>query len=393
MRRVFILSWIVVSLDGVWANSLNRCQDRQISSVDCIWIVRASRAAMPTPRASFRSDAVSGKSGNTDDSPWGFVIAASPSLFPDQTGSIETRAAQTRDERNRAAIRSVGRSGTVPTLRESLKSGKRDGFVTRSDVGRYTGTRNQEDASSSSSDDDDEKTTSTTRGRLVDMFARPPRRVSSATTLATVSAMGNGSHEAVPATQFTTQFAGSGVGTPGGATKAPRATTESSPMQYATPGVRNAMASGIANATRPGHGRSSLSTTRASNGIGSVATELGKRALMSKLDILQLRVEEPPIMMTPLQRKHMLRWHDKYKGRLRTVADVVLAAMKKARSDAVYLHAQRVENEKLRLARLEELRLKQADFKRSDPRVLWKKAFDAIRFSACVSPTEHVPPP
>ena len=89
----------------------------------------------------------------------------------------------------------------------------------------------------------------------------------------------------------------------------------------------------------------------------------------------------------------MLRWHDKYKGRLRTVADVVLAAMKKARSDAVYLHAQRVENEKLRLARLEELRLKQADFKRSDPRVLWKKAFDAIRFSACVSPTEHVPPP
>ena len=89
-------------------------------------------------------------------------------------------------------------------------------------------------------------------------------------------------------------------------------------------------------------------------------------------------------MATPVQRKYIMRWVDLHRGTLRSVADVALAALKKARTDKAYAARVRAENEIARLARLERIRSQLADFRRSDPRARWKKACDALHFVSYV---------
>ena len=103
-----------------------------------------------------------------------------------------------------------------------------------------------------------------------------------------------------------------------------------------------------------------------------------------RLEVKLQAVEEPPIMATPVQRKYIMRWVDLHRGTLRSVADVALAALKKARTDKAYAARVRAENEIARLARLERIRLQLADFRRSDHRARWKKACDALHFVSYV---------
>ena len=111
---------------------------------------------------------------------------------------------------------------------------------------------------------------------------------------------------------------------------------------------------------------------------------LSEAARRRRLEVKLQAVEEPPIMATPVQRKYIMRWVDLHRGTLRSVADVALAALKKARTDKAYAARVRAENEIARLARLERIRSQLADFRRSDPRARWKKACDALHFVSYV---------
>ena len=80
---------------------------------------------MPSPGTPSQGDGPSGKAAGGSDSPWSFVLEASPALFPNRAGTIESRAERARDGR-RAAIRTVGRAEALSTLSAMSRSLRRE---------------------------------------------------------------------------------------------------------------------------------------------------------------------------------------------------------------------------------------------------------------------------
>ena len=332
---------------------------------------------MPPPGPRGAGDSGRGGDTNNDPVPWGFVMATSSSLFSNQTGTMETRTTEVRDKRNRAAIRTVGRSGTVSSLSDSLRLETRGGLGSRTNTGYTRKPENDVSALSSSSDtdDDDESNRQTLRELLRERNKKSynqsyanhdhdagAERTRKSTADALSADIGQHTTQARELLDQYPMGKQSGFRTPSGA-KAPATT----PAMVATPAF---------SMTKDENAERQHRLERLKGARGDVLNAAGQRTLAIKLQAM----EEPPIMMTPVQRKYLQKWVDKQRGTLRTVADVALAALKKAKSDEKYAAQVRAESEQSRLARLEELRLTQGDFKRSDPRVLWKKASDVVRF-------------
>ena len=80
---------------------------------------------MPSSGTPSQGDSPSGKAAAGSDSPWRFVLEASPALFPNRAGTIESRAERARDGR-RAAIRTVGRAEALSTLSAMSRSLRRE---------------------------------------------------------------------------------------------------------------------------------------------------------------------------------------------------------------------------------------------------------------------------
>ena len=321
---------------------------------------------MSSPGTSSQGDGPSGKTAGGSDSPWSFVMEASPALFPNRAGTIESRAERARDGR-RAAIRTVGRAEALSTLSAMSRSLRRKAGAP---------------VSSSSSDASEEDLLETTRegGTLRELLMSrrssaggPVGRETGETAAARLARPLERSVErALRGEEDTAEDAaedaagstttGSISATPGFSTRAPANSASGTPSAAPTP---SRFSSSLAAHKQMHH---------------DLMSDAARRRLAVRLQA----VEEPPILVTPVQRKYIMRWVDLHRGTLRSVADVALAALKKARTDKAYAARVRLENEAARLARLEKIRAQLADFKRSDPRARWKKACDALHFVSYV---------
>jgi hypothetical protein len=335
----------------------------------------ASEASvMPSSGTPSQGDSPSGKAAAGSDSPWRFVLEASPALFPNRAGTIESRAERARDGR-RAAIRTVGRAEALSTLSAMSRSLRREAGAP---------------VSSSSSDASEEDLLETTRERgssseLRELLLSKRTSAGGAVGRETGETARRAARLAKPLERSVeralrgerddaddTDTAGTSVGpskmtffnppSPGSWTRAPANSASGTPSAAPTPS------------------RFSASLAAQKQRLHDVLSEAARRRLEVKLQV----VEEPPIMATPVQRKYIMRWVDLHRGTLRSVADVALAALKKARTDKAYAARVRAENEIARLARLERVRSQLADFRRSDPRARWKKACDALHFVSYV---------
>ena len=329
---------------------------------------------MPSSGTPSQGDSPSGKAAAGSDSPWRFVLEASPALFPNRAGTIESRAERARDGR-RAAIRTVGRAEALSTLSAMSRSLRREAGAP---------------VSSSSSDASEEDLLETTRERgssseLRELLLSKRTSAGGAVGRETGETARRAARLAKPLERSVeralrgerddaddTDTAGTSVGpskmtffnppSPGSWTRAPANSASGTPSAAPTPS------------------RFSASLAAQKQRLHDVLSEAARRRLEVKLQV----VEEPPIMATPVQRKYIMRWVDLHRGTLRSVADVALAALKKARTDKAYAARVRAENEIARLARLERIRSQLADFRRSDPRARWKKACDALHFVSYV---------
>jgi hypothetical protein len=281
-------------------------------------------------------------------------MEASPALFPNRAGTIESRAARALDERNRrAAIRTVGRAGSLATLSAMSRSLRQ----------RTSGRASSSSTSSDESDDDDENAREgrvTLRESLRSTSSRRPsqeygieaKTVPAEVSMSTAATKRNrlarlrdisGDVSEAP---FTTAFAFGGFKTETtSGSRAPANSAEATPARLPAP-------------------------------PDDLTSDVSRRRFVLKLRAM----EEPPILITPVQRKYIVRWVDRTRGTLRTVADVALAALKKSKTDAAYRVEVEAANEATRSARLERARARMADFKRSDPRTRWKRVRDALYF-------------
>ena len=326
---------------------------------------------MPSPGTPSQGDGPSGKAAGGSDSPWSFVLEASPALFPNRAGTIESRAERARDGR-RAAIRTVGRAEALSTLSAMSRSLRREAGAPVS-------------SSSSDASEDDLLQTTRERGTLRELL------LSKSTSAG--GAVGRETGETPPLTARLTEplersveraprgkqdTAEDTAGTTTGPTKM---NAEGSFSASPSPSMRapaNSASGTPSAAPTPSRFSSSLAAQKRMH--HDLLSEAARRRLEVKLQV----VEEPPILVTPVQRKYIMRWVDMHRGTLRSVADVALAALKKARTDKAYAARVHAENERARLARLERLRGQLADFRRSDPRARWKNACDALLFVAYV---------
>ena len=299
------------------------------------------------------------------------MMEASPALFPNRAGTIESRAERARDGR-RAAIRTVGRSEALSTLSAMSRSLRREAGAPVS-------------SSSSDASEDDLLQTTRERGTLRELL------LSKSTSAG--GAVGRETGETPPLTARLTEplersveraprgkqdTAEDTAGTTTGPTKM---NAEGSFSASPSPSMRapaNSASGTPSAAPTPSRFSSSLAAQKRMH--HDLLSEAARRRLEVKLQV----VEEPPILVTPVQRKYIMRWVDMHRGTLRSVADVALAALKKARTDKAYAARVHAENERARLARLERLRGQLADFRRSDPRARWKNACDALLFVAYV---------
>ena len=330
---------------------------------------------MPSSGTPSQGDSPSGKAAAGSDSPWRFVLEASPALFPNRAGTIESRAERARDGR-RAAIRTVGRAEALSTLSAMSRSLRREAGAP---------------VSSSSSDASEEDLLETTRergsrselrelllskrtsaggavGRETGETARRAARLAKPLERSVERALRGERDDADDTDTADTSVGPSKISpffnppSPGSWTRAPANSASGTPSAAPTPS------------------RFSASLAAQKQRLHDVLSEAARRRLEVKLQV----VEEPPIMATPVQRKYIMRWVDLHRGTLRSVADVALAALKKARTDKAYAARVRAESEIARLARLERIRSQLADFRRSDPRARWKKACDALHFVSYV---------
>ena len=326
---------------------------------------------MPSSGTPSQGDSPSGKAAAGSDSPWRFVLEASPALFPNRAGTIESRAERARDGR-RAAIRTVGRAEALSTLSAMSRSLRREAGAPVS-------------SSSSDASEDDLLQTTRERGTLRELL------LSKSTSAG--GAVGRETGETPPLTARLTEplersveraprgkqdTAEDTAGTTTGPTKM---NAEGSFSASPSPSMRapaNSASGTPSAAPTPSRFSSSLAAQKRMH--HDLLSEAARRRLEVKLQV----VEEPPILVTPVQRKYIMRWVDMHRGTLRSVADVALAALKKARTDKAYAARVHAENERARLARLERLRGQLADFRRSDPRARWKNACDALLFVAYV---------
>ena len=315
---------------------------------------------MPSPGTPSQGDGPSGKAAGGSDSPWSFVLEASPALFPNRAGTIESRAERARDGR-RAAIRTVGRAEALSTLSAMSRSLRREAGAPVS-------------SSSSDASEDDLLQTTRERGTLRELL------LSKSTSAG--GAVGRETGETPPLTARLTEplersveraprgkqdTAEDTAGTTTGPTKM---NAEGSFSASPSPSMRapaNSASGTPSAAPTPSRFSSSLAAQKRMH--HDLLSEAARRRLEVKLQV----VEEPPILVTPVQRKYIMRWVDMHRGTLRSVADVALAALKKARTDKAYAARVHAENERARLARLERLRGQLADFRRSDPRALEKR--------------------
>ena len=323
---------------------------------------------MPSSGTPSQGDSPSGKAAAGSDSPWRFVLEASPALFPNRAGTIESRAERARDGR-RAAIRTVGRAEALSTLSAMSRSLRREAGAL---------------VSSSSSDASEEDLLETTRergssselrelllskrtsaggavGRETGETARRAARLAKPLERSVERAL-RGERDDADDTDTPSKMTFFNPPSRGSWTRAPANSASGTPSAAPTPS------------------RFSTSLAAQKQRLEDVLSEAARRRLEVKLQA----VEEPPIMATPVQRKYIMRWVDLHRGTLRSVADVALAALKKARTDKAYAARVRAENEIARLARLERIRSQLADFRRSDPRARWKKACDALHFVSYV---------
>ena len=323
---------------------------------------------MPSSGTPSQGDRPSGKAAAGSDSPWRFVLEASPALFPNRAGTIESRAERARDGR-RAAIRTVGRAEALSTLSAMSRSLRREAGA---------------QVSSSSSDASEEDLLETTRergssselrelllskrtsaggavGRETGETARRAARLAKPLERSVERAL-RGERDDADDTDTPSKMTFFNPPSRGSWTRAPANSASGTPSAAPTPS------------------RFSASLAAQKQRLEDVLSEAARRRLEVKLQA----VEEPPIMATPVQRKYIMRWVDLHRGTLRSVADVALAALKKARTDKAYAARVRAENEIARLARLERIRLQLADFRRSDHRARWKKACDALHFVSYV---------
>ena len=323
---------------------------------------------MPSSGTPSQGDSPSGKAAAGSDSPWRFVLEASPALFPNRAGTIESRAERARDGR-RAAIRTVGRAEALSTLSAMSRSLRREAGAL---------------VSSSSSDASEEDLLETTRergssselrelllskrtsaggavGRETGETARRAARLAKPLERSVERAL-RGERDDADDTDTPSKMTFFHPPSRGSWTRAPANSASGTPSAVPTPS------------------RFSTSLAAQKQRLEDVLSEAARRRLEVKLQA----VEEPPIMATPVQRKYIMRWVDLHRGTLRSVADVALAALKKARTDKAYAARVRAENEIARLARLERIRSQLADFRRSDPRARWKKACDALHFVSYV---------
>ena len=324
---------------------------------------------MPSSGTPSQGDIPSGKAAAGSDSPWRFVLEASPALFPNRAGTIESRAERARDGR-RAAIRTVGRAEALSTLSAMSRSLRREAGA---------------QVSSSSSDASEEDLLETTRergssselrelllskrtsaggavGRETGETARRAARLAKPLERSVERAL-RGERDDADDTDTPSKMTFFNPPSRGSWTRAPANSASGTPSAAPTPS------------------RFSTSLAAQKQRLEDVLSEAEARR---RLEVKLQAVEEPPIMATPVQRKYIMRWVDLHRGTLRSVADVALAALKKARTDKAYAARVRAENEIARLARLERIRLQLADFRRSDHRARWKKACDALHFVSYV---------
>ena len=324
---------------------------------------------MPSSGTPSQGDRPSGKAAAGSDSPWRFVLEASPALFPNRAGTIESRAERARDGR-RAAIRTVGRAEALSTLSAMSRSLRREAGA---------------QVSSSSSDASEEDLLETTRergssselrelllskrtsaggavGRETGETARRAARLAKPLERSVERAL-RGERDDADDTDTPSKMTFFNPPSRGSWTRAPANSASGTPSAAPTPS------------------RFSTSLAAQKQRLEDVLSEAEARR---RLEVKLQAVEEPPIMATPVQRKYIMRWVDLHRGTLRSVADVALAALKKARTDKAYAARVRAENEIARLARLERIRLQLADFRRSDHRARWKKACDALHFVSYV---------
>ena len=324
---------------------------------------------MPSSGTPSQGDSPSGKAAAGSDSPWRFVLEASPALFPNRAGTIESRAERARDGR-RAAIRTVGRAEALSTLSAMSRSLRREAGA---------------QVSSSSSDASEEDLLETTRergssselrelllskrtsaggavGRETGETARRAARLAKPLERSVERAL-RGERDDADDTDTPSKMTFFNPPSRGSWTRAPANSASGTPSAAPTPS------------------RFSTSLAAQKQRLEDVLSEAEARR---RLEVKLQAVEEPPIMATPVQRKYIMRWVDLHRGTLRSVADVALAALKKARTDKAYAARVRAENEIARLARLERIRLQLADFRRSDHRARWKKACDALHFVSYV---------
>ena len=323
---------------------------------------------MPSSGTPSQGDSPSGKAAAGSDSPWRFVLEASPALFPNRAGTIESRAERARYGR-RAAIRTVGRAEALSTLSAMSRSLRREAGAP---------------VSSSSSDASEEDLLETTRERGSSSELRElllSKRTSAG------GAVGRETGEtARRAARLARPLERSVERALRGERDDADDTDTPSKMTFFNPPSRGSWTRAPANSASgtpsaaPTPSRFSASLAAQKQRLHDVLSEAARRRLEVKLQV----VEEPPIMATPVQRKYIMRWVDLHRGTLRSVADVALAALKKARTDKAYAARVRAENEIARLARLERIRLQLADFRRSDHRARWKKACDALHFVSYV---------
>ena len=324
---------------------------------------------MPSSGTPSQGDSPSGKAAAGSDSPWRFVLEASPALFPNRAGTIESRAERARDGR-RAAIRTVGRAEALSTLSAMSRSLRREAGA---------------QVSSSSSDASEEDLLETTRERSSSSELRElllSKRTSAG------GAVGRETGEtARRAARLAKPLERSVERALRGERDDADDTDTPSKMTFFNPPSRGSWTRAPANSASgtpsaaPTPSRFSTSLAAQKQRLEDVLSEAEARR---RLEVKLQAVEEPPIMATPVQRKYIMRWVDLHRGTLRSVADVALAALKKARTDKAYAARVRAENEIARLARLERIRLQLADFRRSDHRARWKKACDALHFVSYV---------
>ena len=324
---------------------------------------------MPSSGTPSQGDSPSGKAAAGSDSPWRFVLEASPALFPNRAGTIESRAERARDGR-RAAIRTVGRAEALSTLSAMSRSLRREAGAhvpsppSDASAEDLLETTRERGSSSELRELQLSKRTSAggAVGRETGETARRAARLAKPLERSVERAL-RGERDDADDTDTPSKMTFFNPPSRGSWTRAPANSASGTPSAAPTPS------------------RFSTSLAAQKQRLKDVLSEAEARR---RLEVKLQAVEEPPIMATPVQRKYIMRWVDLHRGTLRSVADVALAALKKARTDKAYAARVRAENEIARLARLERIRLQLADFRRSDHRARWKKACDALHFVSYV---------